>query len=48
MSVGGEGAAGGSEDYGEGFYYVDVEFVAGVFYVCAAPGDGRVGVGVAV
>ena len=41
----GEGEAGGSECDGEGFHYVDVEFVACVADIGAAPGDGWAGGG---
>lgn len=41
----GERQAGGSKGYGEGFDDVDVEFVAGVADVGAAPGDGGAGGG---
>ena len=37
---GGNRAAGGSEDHGEGFEDVDVELIGGVADIGAAPGDG--------
>lgn len=40
-----ERQAGGSKGYGEGFDNVDVEFIAGVADVGAAPGDGGAGGG---